>query len=179
MDKQQFIKQKELIKRCISGDELAARIIFDQNYGLVYSVASKILKNHEEAEDLAQEVFERVYNKLDCFNAEVPLASWIRKIAYHRSLDKLKKRKLEVVELNEQELASKESGVETKLDGKDIVQNLDEALNNLKPKERALVTIAAEHDSDYTQLTTIFGLTKNEIRGRLYRVRQKLRRLMA
>ncbi|MBT3785695.1 sigma-70 family RNA polymerase sigma factor [bacterium] len=175
MNDAELEKQLELVQRCLAGDEGACREIFDSNYGLVMSVASRMLKNEDDARDVAQDVFSRVFQCLSRFKGDSRLSTWIRRITVNRCLDLIKAEKLSYEELPQ--LASSED-LESDAEKRELLGEVEEALQKLKPAQKALVLMAAHKDSDYSRLGKVFGLSSTEIRGRLYRARCQLRRYL-
>ena len=85
--------QVELLKRCQRGDELAWEVLVRQEQGRICSIAYGYVGDQDEAQDLAQEIFVRLYKRLDtCRDAE-KFTSWLISIARNACLDHLRRRK--------------------------------------------------------------------------------------
>lgn len=87
----QACSDEVLMEQLKLGHQDALSVLFDRHYRLVFSVALKILHDRGEAEDLMQEVFLKIYQKIDYFNpAKGTAKTWILQYAYHQSLNRQK-----------------------------------------------------------------------------------------
>jgi RNA polymerase sigma-70 factor, ECF subfamily len=85
----QLQSDEELMEELRQGHSSALSVLFDRHYRLVFSVALRILRDHGEAEDLMQEVFLEIFQKIDQFDpAKGSAKTWILQYAYHRSLNR-------------------------------------------------------------------------------------------
>ncbi|MCO4781398.1 MAG: sigma-70 family RNA polymerase sigma factor [Candidatus Cloacimonetes bacterium] len=169
-------KEQKLIQNCLKGDENAYREIFNQYYRMVHGVANQILKDHTEAEDVAQEVFERVFKNISRFKANnnCTLATWIRRISLNRSMDYLRKKKPQGTLVDPDHA----NNIENIIESKESLSEVFIAMNELSKKDRALLRMAADEDSSYADLALVFQTEPTKIRGRLYRARKKLRSIL-
>jgi RNA polymerase sigma-70 factor (ECF subfamily) len=90
---QEFMDQPELLKRCQSGDELAWEVLVRQHQGRICSIAYGYVGEHDEAMDLAQEIFVRVYKSLATCTDPEKFQSWLTRIARNACIDHLRRRK--------------------------------------------------------------------------------------
>ena len=92
-----------LINQIIEGDTNAFSILVDQYKDLVFTLALRMLKNREEAEEVAQDTFIKTYKSLHKFKGDSKFSTWIYRVAYNSCLDRIKKNKkhLNNVEINE------------------------------------------------------------------------------
>jgi len=81
-----------LVSRCRAGDELAWEALVRRYQGRVYSVTLHYLRHGEEARDAAQEVFVRVYEKLETFHGDAGFLPWLLRLARNVSIDRLRRR---------------------------------------------------------------------------------------
>ena len=88
------MEEQELINKLRKGDETAFRLLVEEYRNKVYSTALNILHNREEAEDAAQECFMQVYTGIQHFKGDSKLSTWIYRIVVYKSLEKLRKSKL-------------------------------------------------------------------------------------
>ncbi|MCX6317556.1 MAG: RNA polymerase sigma factor [Bacteroidetes bacterium] len=87
------MSEQELIQQLQRGNEPAFRWLVDNYRNRVYHTALNILQDTKEAEDAAQETFIRVYESIGSFKGESSLSTWIYRIAVHKALDKIRRRK--------------------------------------------------------------------------------------
>jgi len=86
--------QSELLKRCRNGDELAWEVLVRTHQGRICSIAFGYVGDQDEALDLAQEIFVRVYNRLDSCTDPEKFQSWLTRIARNACIDHLRRRKV-------------------------------------------------------------------------------------
>ena len=86
------VEASALIERCRAGDELAWEALVRRYQGRVYSVTLHYLRHAEEARDAAQEVFLRVYERLDTFHGDAGFLPWLLRLARNASIDRLRRR---------------------------------------------------------------------------------------
>lgn len=82
-----------LIKRCLSGDAKAQKELFDKYAGKMLAVCSRYMQDQDEAEDVFQDGFVKVFSKLNKFNGKGSLEGWIRRIIVNSCLDQIRKNK--------------------------------------------------------------------------------------
>ena len=88
-----MINETELIKRLKLGDESAFKTIVEQWQDLVYNTILGIVQNETEAEDLAQDVFIKVFEKIETFKGDAKFSTWLYRIATTTALDHLRSKK--------------------------------------------------------------------------------------
>lgn len=90
-----FINDQHYIHQIIGGNTSAFSILVNQYKDLVFTLSYKMLKNKEEAEEVSQDTFVKIFNSLNKFKGESKFSTWIYKITYNTCLDRLKKSKKE------------------------------------------------------------------------------------
>jgi RNA polymerase sigma-70 factor (ECF subfamily) len=140
----------------------------------VYAYALRVLSNPEDAEDLFQEVFFRVYARATSFEEERSLGGWIFTIAHNLCMNKIRDRKpqdsLEGVSLY----------VEPAPDlGEDMQAVIAHAMSLLPIEYREVIILREYEGMSYTEITEILHTTIPSIKSRLYRAKGKLRELLA
>ncbi|HPA53861.1 MAG TPA: sigma-70 family RNA polymerase sigma factor [Bacillota bacterium] len=100
----------EIVNQCLAGDVNAFEVLIERYKRAIYNTAFRMMGNREEAEDVSQEAFIRMYNSLSKYNPEYKFITWALKVTTNLCLDSLRKRKAETVPIDD--------GFEIK-DGKD------------------------------------------------------------
>jgi len=175
----------ELVSRTQAGDARA----FDELvvkysprlYGLVYNMTS----NHEDANDLLQEVFAKAYRSISGFRGKSSFYTWIHSIAVNMTINFLKKRgrrfqmSLDDVDLNIQndkefiELTATASPVR-QADLGELQLKLNEAMGKLSPEHRAVVTMFDIQGMPHAEISKILGVSEGTIRSRLFYAHRQL-----
>lgn len=168
----------QLITQICKGDTNAYAQLVHQYKDLVFTLAFRMLKHREEAEEVSQDAFLKVYKSLRRFKGDSKLSTWIYKIAYNTCLDRLKKNKKHLVDVPINEFT------EHKL------ETIDNALTNMIDAERreTIKTCIDKLPSDDAYITTLFyfedlsleeiaetmNSSANTIKVKLFRARKKL-----
>ena len=175
-------KNQPEVKAILEGNAQAFSTLVDQHKNLVFTVALRMLKNKEEAEEVAQDTFIKVYKNLDKFKGDCKLSTWIYRIAYNGCLDQLKKNKrkqTEVIyeELNSIELADTNTAL-TVLAQKERAQMIQAGMQRLPAKDAALLTLFYFEEKKLNEMAQVLNLTENTVKVQLFRARAKFAKLI-
>lgn len=147
--------------------------IYNDTAGFVYNVARRILNNNEDAEEVTQEVFVVVYNKLKYFRFESSIKTWVYRIAVNRAINLAKKRSREKMKIAEYEKEFRPA-VETAQD-KEARDRMTEALlRSVDPDQRACLVLRNIEGLSYKEISDILKININTVRSRLSRARERL-----
>ena len=181
------IQEQDFIKELKAGSERAFSRLINENQTKVYRIALSIVKNHSDAEDIAQEVFIRIYTSISSFKGNSSLATWIYKITYNRSLDFLKKnnKKMKTTKtLDDPEdaelltLAGEKFIPEKEFEDKQMKEDIQAALQKLPEDQRQLIELKDIHGFSYEEIMEITGLKDGTMKSRLNRARTSLRKML-
>jgi RNA polymerase sigma-70 factor (ECF subfamily) len=164
------------VQRVKSGDHQAFTAIVSKYGKMVFTVVRKIVENREEAEDITQEVFIKIFKSLERFREESEFSTWIYRIAYNTTISELRKRKLFFVVQDEALLTDNGSFTDGNEDEEIEIklQYLEEALKKLSPDEIFLVTLHYMDGQSIDSISRISGLSVSNIKVKLHRIRRKL-----
>jgi len=124
----------ELVRRCLSGDQRACRDLVRRYERPVYSVLMRVVRRAEDAEDLVQETFIKVFRALDRYDTERPFSAWVFTIASRLAIDHLRRRRVKTVSLEVSEPGSTE---ERTMDVEDKGLKPDEITSHAEEESRA------------------------------------------
>lgn len=161
----------QLVERCLEGDREAFGVIVERYQTPVYNAAMRILQNANDAEDIAQVVFLKAFERLDSFDSRYRVFSWIYRIAINESLNARNQRRQheEIADLSTDEPPGKA------LDERDAV---DRALSMLQPEERAIVILKHMDGFSYRDIGFIMDWSEGTVKSRLYEARQRLKEIL-
>lgn len=174
-----MIDDKALVSQVLSGDRQAFRVLIKQHERLVGHMIARLIGQQEDREELCQDVFLKVYEKLGEFTFQSKLSTWIATIAYRHGINHLRKKKIEIRELPDEEnyreqfISSEnveENFSEHQLDG--IVMNL---IDQLPPQYKAILTMYHVQEMSYPEMVEITGLPEGTVKNYLFRARQLLK----
>ena len=109
-----------LIDRILKGDSASFRVLVERYQNLVFTIAFRITRKREEAEEVAQDVFMKVYNGLSGFEGNAKFSSWLYRIAHNTALTKIRNRKEEFKTLDDFEGGGQNSTVAVLNDAEQI-----------------------------------------------------------
>jgi len=159
-----------------AGDIQAFSTIVSNYQKMVFTIVFKIVDNREDAEDIVQEIFVKVFKTLNQFKEESEFSTWLYRIAYNTTISELRKRKLAYVSMNDNLNADDEPVTdEEELDSTDIkLQRLEEALKKLPPDEIFLVSLYYFEEQSIEAISKISALSVANVKVKLHRIRKKL-----
>lgn len=172
------INDQHYINLIIKGDTYAFSVLVDRYKDLVYTLTLRMLKNREEAEEVSQDTFIKVYKRLNKFKGDSKFSTWIYKIAYNTSLDRLKKNKkfinnVAINEFTEHQVKTIDNAL-NKLEKKESEHAIQECLNLLPSENSFLLTLYYYEELSLEEISKIIGITPNNVKVKLFRSRKKL-----
>ena len=167
-----------LIDKTLEGDTAAFGELVDRYQNFVYTIAIRILKVCEEAEEVAQDSFIKAYDSLGTFRGDSKFSTWLYRIVYHKSLDRLKMNKRHsAYEINEEitddSLDHIENGLEYLLSNERTAL-IRKCIAELPEDEAAIITFYYFEEQSVREIAEVTGLTEDNIKIKLYRSRKKL-----
>jgi RNA polymerase sigma-70 factor (ECF subfamily) len=167
-----------LINSSKRNDTKAFREIVSSHQGMIYSLAFRLLRNEEDAKDIVQETFIRVWKHLSSFDIERKFSTWVYAIATNLCLDKLKSVKHNLQEASIDEtlhyLISSEN-VEQKLINAELGAIISTLTNELTPKQKIVFTLRHLEDLEIEEIVQITGMTGDKIKSNLFLARKNIR----
>ncbi|MCP9198341.1 RNA polymerase sigma factor [Gramella sp. GC03-9] len=167
-----------LIDKVLGGDSLAYGELVDRYQNFVFTVAFRMLRNREEAEEVAQDSFIKAFDSLPGFRGESKFSTWLYRIVYHKSLDRIKKNKrqqhLEVIEeITAQQVVEIENGLEYMIQSErhELIGN---CIQKLSEEDAAIISLYYFEEQSVKEISVITGLTEDNIKIKLYRSRKRL-----
>jgi RNA polymerase sigma-70 factor (ECF subfamily) len=176
--------EAEIVRRAQGGDEAAFRQIVERHRSKVFSIIYGIVRNRNDAEDIAQQVFAKIYFSLKGFDFRSSLITWIYKIAVNQCYDYLRKQKVRKLvyesDLGEDDARTMENSalavektpaISVQMERRDYLARL---LSKVSEQERLLLIRKEVHGLSVQELADETGLNENTIKVKLFRARQKL-----
>jgi len=170
--------EQQLIESIKDGDTKAYANLVNRYKDLVYTLAIRMLKHREEAEEVAQDTFVKVFKSLDKFKGDSKFSTWIYKITYNTCLDRIKKNKkhLKDVAIDEftfNKLDSIDNALEhmIKEEKHTLIKN---CINKLPEDSSALLTLFYFEELSLDEISKIINVEANTVKVKLFRARKKL-----
>lgn len=162
----------ELVQRVAEGDTEAFCRIVERYSEPLYNLTLRIVRDPAQAEDVVQETFIRAYEHLDGFRGASSLSTWLYRIACNRALGECRRRRGERLD---ERMKSLPGEAETPRYDDETVARMRRALDLLAPDERALVALFYEEELSVAEIARIAGLTENNVKVKLHRIRRRIR----
>ncbi|HRJ42198.1 MAG: sigma-70 family RNA polymerase sigma factor [Caldilineaceae bacterium] len=160
------------------GDQQAFCRLVDAYQRPVMSLTYRMLGDLEEAEDAAQETFLRAWSRLHQYNPEHKFSTWVFSIANHHCIDRLRKRRVKVVGLDDTPLAysiqDERARPEDSLLSQENAEEMQALVELLPPDYRTPLVLRYWQECSYQEIGEVMGLSLPAVKSRLFRARQKL-----
>ncbi len=169
-----------LIEQCLAGDQLAWEQIVRQNWRKVFNVAYKFVGKHDEAEDLTQDIFLKIFKALGTFDRRANFQTWIISISrnlcidHYRSVRKERQTIARDVDSSELQPATLERGPYAQAEHQDLRAQLRQALDALPLALRTAVVLRDLHELSYQEIADRLGLPEGTVKSRINRGRIEL-----
>jgi len=166
------------IEQVLSGKINAFSYIVDRHKNRAYNLAFRICGNHEEAEEIAQDSFMKVYRSLSGFKMKSSFATWLYRIVYNTAISHVRNRKIRLLSLEDfpadatDFLSAGISEEEADRDYRNSLVNF--ALQKITEEERGLISLYYYDEMSTDEIADVTGISRSNIKVKLFRARQKM-----
>lgn len=174
MDKEDVNK---LVRRCRNGDRVAFEALVRRYQGPVYNAAYRLLSDRDEALDVSQTVFLKVFEGLDRYDSRYKFFSWIYRITINEALNVLRRSDRDQP-LSGSELAPEGDNPARWADETEVGRRLQAELGRMNLEDRVILTLRHFVECSYRDIGAILDLPEKTVKSRLYSARQRLRERM-
>jgi len=173
-----FKEDNFYIERIKQGDTAAFATLVDKHKDMVFTICVKIVRKAEDAEELAQDVFLKVYEKLESFRGDARFSTWLYRIAYNAAISKTRKRRLEVEALddftiNNYSVDDVKEELQT-IDKEEQQILLKKAMESLSDDDYLIIKLFYLKELPVKDISEITGLSQANIKVKLHRIRKKM-----
>ena len=176
----------ELVTRAAGGDQAAFQALVERHRSMVYRVAFQFAGNHYDAEDIAQEVFIKVYRSLDRFRQDAQLTSWLYRIAMNACIDHRRRQRASAVapfgeEAEQRMLNTPEErpGPEDRAYAGELGQVLEGEVQRLPEGQRIVFVMRHHQGLKLNEIADALGLAEGTVKRQLHAAIHRLRRTLA
>lgn len=166
------------IDKVLQGDTNAFAYLINKYKDMAYTLAIKIVKSHEDAEEVAQDSFLKAYEKLDSFKGNSKFSTWLYTIVYRNSITKIRKKKVATSGIDDYVMDNYSEGHEfpqlEAIKNGEQQKYVREAIDRLPEKDALLITLFYMNESSVEEIEQITSLTQSNIKVKLFRARKKL-----
>ena len=168
----------EIINQAIAGDESAFELIFKAYFRFVSNVSYRIVDKKQEAEEVCQEVFIKIYKKINTFKQQSSLKTWIYRITINCALKYAQKKTKENNGLvsfdDENSVASPIKNVREKIDNQVNEKLVEKLLNYLNVEQRICIVLRSIEGLSYKEIAAVLKIPINTVRSRIKRAREAM-----
>ena len=166
------------INQVLAGNTQVFAVLVDRYKDLVFTLALRMVKDKEEAEEVSQDTFIKVFQKLDKFKGESKFSTWIYKVTYNTCLDRIKtyKKKYNTVgidEFTERHVKTTGTAFDT-LVAQEQTEQIKKCMNLLPSEDSFLLSLFYFEEQSLEEIAKVIGITANNVKVKLYRSRKKL-----
>lgn len=180
-----FLATDEMLATQVLNGELSAYEELVNRYkGSVFSIIYRMLGQYQEAEDISQEVFLTVYQKLYQFDTDKRFGPWIHKIAVNTTISYLrKKKKVTTLSFDETYIQAAENlpllnvvDPEIILENKELLEDIEGAIKDLSENYKIMIILRYQLELSNQEIADTLGITKENVEVRIHRARKALRK---
>ena len=164
------------IEKVLDGQSNYYSHIVEKYQDIVFSIALKVLRNREDAEEMAQESFVKAYNSLHTFKGTAKFSTWLYRITYNGCISKARKKKQYFVSTDDFDVRDEDDN-DFNLDGlpaENRVQVVKAALEKLPEDEYTLVLLYYFENQSIEEISSVTKLSESNVKVKLHRARKKL-----
>jgi len=175
---------RELVRLAKEDDKEAYEILVKRHQGRVFAVANGILRNKEDVEDIAQQVFVKAYFSLKRFDQRAAFSTWLYKITVNECWDVLRKRKSRPLyfeaELNEEQARKYQASEDVVTPGMDVSermasrQRVGRLLSFLDERDRMMLVLKEVQGFSVEEIAEMMEINGNTVKVRLFRARRRI-----
>jgi RNA polymerase sigma-70 factor, ECF subfamily len=164
----------EIIAKVLAGDTGAFAGLVERYQSVVYNTAVRFVQDADEAEDVAQTVFVKVYERLASYDHRLKFFSWLYRITVNESLNHIRQRKPTERVTDQTTMGDAQAEAEQA----DTARLIREAIRELSPDHRAVIVLRHYEGRGYDEIAEILGISEKKVKSRLFTARQVLRDIL-
>lgn len=174
---------EKLIDGCIGGDRASQQKVYETYYGKMMGVCMRYARDRDEAQDLLQDGFIKVFTKIKKYNKEGSFEGWIRRIIVNNAIDSFRKNKnTYLVTDSELVLEKQQNEVEEEPD-EDAYHNIKaedvmRALQKLSPAYKTVFSLYVVENYSHKEIAEILGISVGTSKSNLAKAKQNLKRIL-
>jgi RNA polymerase sigma factor (sigma-70 family) len=173
-----ILNDQHYINLIIEGDSNAYAVLVDRYKSMVFSLALKMVKHREEAEEVAQDIFIKIFKSIDKFKGDSKFSTWVYKVAYNTCLDRIKKNNREkntipIDDFSENQIKTMETVLDA-IDERERNKTIQDCIQLLPNEDGFLLILYYFEEQSIDEISKIMDCTANNVKVKLFRSRKKL-----
>lgn len=171
----------ELINQALAGNQSAYAMLVKRHQRYVFTLALRFVKSRENAEEVAQDCFVKVYKSLNQFQQQSKFTTWLYTIVYTTSMTFLRRKKPETSSMDDDAvfmqviLRQAQDGKANLAEQKSQSYYVNLAINKLLPDDAAILTLFYQGEQSLEEIAQVIGMETNTVKVKLHRARHRLK----
>lgn len=178
--------EKDLIIKCKKYDNLSLKMLFHMYEKYLYNLCYSYTQNEQDALDMVQEIFIKVFNNLSSFDEKLPFHPWIRKITVNACLNFKRGKKSNVLSLNReiiedvtmQDMLASEENIEMDMLESEFRRVIRKNVRKLPEQYRLIITLRYYEDLSYNEISSLLNKPLGTVKTELYRAKSLLKNFL-
>lgn len=170
--------ENEAIARSLSGDHHAFAWLVKEYKHMVFTTAMRVVRQHEEAEEVTQDTFVKAYQNLGTYQGGSKFSTWLFSITYRTAISVIRVRKAPMSDLESVPESAAARMDNANSEREDRRAALEYALSRLSPEDAAVVSMYYLHEQNVEEIVTATGLSASNVKVKLHRCRKRLFELL-
>ncbi|MCM3587390.1 RNA polymerase sigma factor [Mesobacillus maritimus] len=169
-------EERQWISAVLAGDKQAYAHIIHKYKNPLYATILRMTKNQQDAHDLVQEAFIKIYHQLGKYDGKGSFSSWIYRVAINHCMDEFRKKryKMKVVEVRDDHMVDAHHP-EVIFLKKEKSRQLEKLIETLPEEDRLILLLRYVNERSYEEISTLVNLPLSSVRNKLHRAKKKLR----
>ena len=173
-----FREDEFYINQVVRGNSNAFAGLVDKHKEMVFTIAVKILRNREDAEEVAQDTFMKAFNALGSFKREAKFSTWLYRIAYNAAISKGRKKRHEFSAIDEEMIDNYTTDTVSRsvneLDTDEKIEAINILMEKLPEEDNLLLTLFYKKEKPVEEISEITGYSQSNVKVKLYRIRKRM-----
>jgi RNA polymerase sigma factor (sigma-70 family) len=178
-----LLSDETLIQQALNGRQMAFGMLVKRYEQYVFTIALRMMKNRENAHEVAQDSFLRAFRYLPEFRGEAKFSTWLYKIVYTTALNRLRKENPDIVSLDDEEhpihfRQASTADVSEKIEKEERKSLINKAISMLSPDDASVITLFYLYEHSLEEICQITDLSMTNAKTKLCRARQRLKSIL-
>ncbi len=168
----------EIVDRCRFGQQSAFKELYDRYIKAMYNTSFRIVNSQRDADDAVQEAFTEAFRNIDNFDGRSTFGHWLKRIVVNKSINQLRKNKLELVGIDHLKVVSVDEGQTDESFTTLTIHRINESIQRLPTGYRTVLSLYLIEGYDHQEIAQILNVAESTTRTQYIRAKKKLRDLL-
>ncbi len=177
------ISDEIILEKALRGEQQGFALLVQKYEQYVFTLALRVVKNREDAHEVAQDAFLKAFRYLNTFRGECKFSSWLYKIVYSTALNHIRTKRPEILSMNNEEkpivlpdLKSEDAAF--KIENEEQKRLIQEAIQELPPDYATIITLFYLFEQKISEICITMNMNESNTKTKLSRARQRLREII-